>query len=86
MGIIGTAGHLNFRGICGGGFVSIDALSEMVNIGTLSAFILVAISIIVLRKTAPHIPRKFKCPVVILIALSVNYFYNLYTLYVCFPQ
>lgn len=52
-----------------GGFVSIDALSEMVNIGTLSAFILVAISIIVLRKTAPHIPRKFKCPAVPIIPI-----------------
>lgn len=52
-----------------GGFVSIDALSEMVNIGTLSAFILVAISIIVLRKTAPHIPRKFKCPAVPIITI-----------------
>jgi APA family basic amino acid/polyamine antiporter len=35
-----------------------------VNIGTLSAFIFLAISVIVLRRTQLDIKRRFKCPLV----------------------
>ena len=52
----------------------IDVLSDMVNIGTLSAFLLVAISLPIMRKRRPDLPRSFKMPgnpwVPILIALA----------------
>ena len=37
-------------------------LGELVNIGTLAAFVLVSIGIIVLRRTRPDLPRAFKVP------------------------
>lgn len=37
---------------------------EMCSIGTLLAFVLVCIAVIVLRKTEPNAPRPFKCPLV----------------------
>lgn len=45
-----------------GGSVPLSTLAEMVNIGTLSAFTIIAIGVIVLRKTQPDLPRKFRCP------------------------
>jgi APA family basic amino acid/polyamine antiporter len=45
-----------------GGSVPLDTLAEMVNIGTLSAFAIIALGVIVLRKTQPDLPRKFMCP------------------------
>ncbi|MGO4957893.1 amino acid permease [Luteococcus sp. Sow4_B9] len=44
------------------GFTPIGTLEEMVNIGTLSAFILVSIGIPVMRRTHPDLPRPFKVP------------------------
>ena len=44
------------------GFVPLDIIMELCNIGTLFAFILVSLGIMVLRKTMPNIERKFKCP------------------------
>ncbi len=44
------------------GFTPIDALEEMVNIGTLSAFVLVSLGVIVLRKKRPDLPRSFRVP------------------------
>ncbi|PEL95535.1 amino acid permease [Bacillus cereus] len=46
------------------GFTPISELAELVNIGTLSAFILICSSIIVLRKKRPDLERKFKTPFV----------------------
>ncbi len=43
-------------------FVPIDALAEMVSIGTLFAFVVVAIAIAVLRRTKPRMDRPFKTP------------------------
>ncbi len=43
-------------------FVPLVDLAELVNIGTLFAFILVAIGILVLRRTRPDLPRAFTCP------------------------
>ena len=43
-------------------FVPLVDLAELVNIGTLFAFILVAIGIVVLRRTRPDLPRAFTCP------------------------
>ena len=37
-------------------------LAELVNIGTLFAFVLVAVGIIVLRRTRPDLERAFRCP------------------------
>ncbi|SDY58424.1 amino acid permease [Thermoactinomyces sp. DSM 45892] len=47
-----------------GGVFKLDTLAEMVNIGTLFAFMLVCIGVLVLRKTEPDLPRKFKTPFV----------------------
>jgi APA family basic amino acid/polyamine antiporter len=43
-------------------FVPLTELAELVNIGTLFAFILVAIGVIVLRRTRPDLDRAFRCP------------------------
>ncbi|WP_313375572.1 amino acid permease [Chishuiella sp.] len=54
------------------GFVPIKELGHMVSIGTLFAFCLVCIGIIVMRKKMPNAERKFKVPFVPLIpALGV---------------
>ncbi|QIG44508.1 amino acid permease [Nocardioides anomalus] len=43
-------------------FVPIDTLAEMVSIGTLFAFLVVAIAVIVLRRTKPRMDRPFRTP------------------------
>ena len=48
-------------------FLPLSVIIELVNIGTLSAFIFLALSIIILRKQQPDIGRKFRCPLVPLI-------------------
>ncbi|GAB3662164.1 amino acid permease [Nocardioides korecus] len=50
-------------------FVPIDALAEMVSIGTLFAFVVVAIAVAVLRRTAPRMERPFKMPQVPLLPI-----------------
>ena len=44
------------------GFVPLDALAEMVSIGTLFAFFVVSIAVIVLRRTRPKMKRPFRVP------------------------
>ncbi|MFF8725976.1 amino acid permease [Streptomyces sp. NPDC015171] len=44
------------------GFTSLRTLGELVNIGTLFAFIVVAISVIILRRTRPDLHRAFRTP------------------------
>ncbi len=51
------------------GFVPVSDLGHMVSIGTLFAFSLVCIGIIVLRKTQPDLKRPFKTPFVPLIPI-----------------
>lgn len=46
------------------GFVPLEALAELVNIGTLFAFFLVSIGVLVLRRTRPDLPRAFRVPLV----------------------
>ncbi|GAA3040199.1 hypothetical protein GCM10020000_18390 [Streptomyces olivoverticillatus] len=46
------------------GFTSIDVLAELVNIGTLFAFVVVALGVIILRRTRPDLPRAFRTPFV----------------------
>jgi basic amino acid/polyamine antiporter, APA family len=43
-------------------FVPLTQLAELVNIGTLFAFVLVAIGVLVLRRTRPDLKRAFRCP------------------------
>jgi basic amino acid/polyamine antiporter, APA family len=42
----------------------LTTLGELVNIGTLAAFVLVSIGVLVLRRTQPDLPRAFKTPLV----------------------
>ncbi|MCH6229667.1 amino acid permease [Microbacterium sp. CFH 31415] len=44
------------------GFTPIGVLEQMVNIGTLSAFVLVAVGVIVLRRKRPDLTRAFRVP------------------------
>jgi APA family basic amino acid/polyamine antiporter len=44
------------------GLTPIGVLEEMVNIGTLSAFVLVSVGVIVLRRTRPDLKRGFRVP------------------------
>ncbi|MET0736240.1 MAG: amino acid permease [Microbacterium sp.] len=44
------------------GFTPVGVLEEMVNIGTLSAFVLVSVGVIVLRRKRPDLPRAFRVP------------------------
>lgn len=49
------------------GALPIGELAELVNIGTLCAFIVICASIIVLRRTRPDVPRSFRTPFVPLV-------------------
>ncbi|MFD5393772.1 amino acid permease [Streptomyces sp. NPDC127097] len=51
------------------GFTSIDELAELVNIGTLFAFVVVAVGVILLRRSRPDLPRSFRTPLVPLVPL-----------------
>jgi basic amino acid/polyamine antiporter, APA family len=44
------------------GLLPINFLAEMTSIGTLVAFLIVSIGVMVLRQTAPDLPRGFKVP------------------------
>ncbi|MDV7075805.1 amino acid permease [Gordonia amicalis] len=44
-------------------------LEEMVNIGTLFAFVLVCIGVVILRRTRPDLPRGFRVPLVPLVPI-----------------
>jgi basic amino acid/polyamine antiporter, APA family len=50
-------------------FVPLTTLADMVNIGTLFAFVLVSIGVIVLRRTQPDLPRAFRTPAVPLVPI-----------------
>ncbi|SDW02492.1 amino acid/polyamine/organocation transporter, APC superfamily [Marininema mesophilum] len=53
-----------------GGFVPLDRLAELVNIGTLAAFTLVSVGVLVLRKTQPNLKRPFRTPLVPFVPLA----------------
>ena len=54
------------------GFVDLTTLANLVSIGTLFAFVLVSIGVVVLRRTRPDLPRAFRTPAASLVAtLSV---------------
>ncbi|MER7660710.1 MULTISPECIES: amino acid permease [unclassified Streptomyces] len=44
------------------GFTSLEALAALVNIGTLFAFVIVALGVIVLRRSRPDLHRAFRTP------------------------
>ena len=44
-------------------------LGELVSIGTLLAFVIVSIGLIILRKKEPDAPRKFRTPLVPLVPI-----------------
>jgi len=44
------------------GFTQVEILEEMINIGTLSAFVLVSLAVVVLRCTRPDLPRAYRVP------------------------
>lgn len=50
-------------------FVPGDIVGDMTSIGTLFAFILVCIGVMILRKTNPELPRAFKTPLVPLVPI-----------------
>ena len=49
--------------------IPLDVLTELINIGTLAAFSLVSIAVIILRKKRPELHRAFRCPGVPVIPL-----------------
>jgi len=52
--------------------VPLNVLAELVNIGTLAAFSLVSVAVIILRKKRPDLHRAFRCPgVPVIPALAV---------------
>lgn len=50
------------------GFLPINIIAELCNLGTLFAFCVVAIGVMVLRKTEPNARRPFRCPGVSIVA------------------
>ncbi|WNM19516.1 amino acid permease [Flavobacterium capsici] len=64
------------------GFVPVSDLGHMVSIGTLLAFVLVCIGVLVMRKKMPDAPRSFKTPLVPFVPLAgvVVCFYLMYSL------
>jgi APA family basic amino acid/polyamine antiporter len=46
------------------GFLPLEALSKMTSLGTLFAFIVVALGVFILRFTEPNIKRSFTCPAI----------------------
>jgi APA family basic amino acid/polyamine antiporter len=56
-------------------FTPIGTLQNMVNIGTLLAFVIVCSAVLILRLRRPDVPRPFRCPLVYIVAplgIAVN--------------
>jgi APA family basic amino acid/polyamine antiporter len=51
------------------GFLPIDALLHLTNIGTLFAFVIVCAAVLIMRRTNPEAERPFRCPAVPLIPI-----------------
>jgi APA family basic amino acid/polyamine antiporter len=63
-----------------GSVTPIDDIGKMVNIGTLLAFVIVCVAILVLRNTNPSHPRPFKTPLVPLVPI-LGILFNGYMMY-----
>jgi APA family basic amino acid/polyamine antiporter len=62
---------------CFAAFAPIQIVGEMTSIGTLFAFVLVCIGIIVMRRTHPQLPRPFRTPfvpILPIVGVAVNLF------------
>lgn len=62
------------------GFVPLEIVAQMANIGTLTAFVVVAVGVLVLRKTKPDVPRPFKVPFSPYLPL-LSLFFSLYLIF-----
>src|SRR5262249_40225399 len=51
------------------GLTPISTLGTLVSIGTLMAFVIVSVGVIVLRRTRPDLPRPFRMPMVPLLPI-----------------
>ncbi|ACZ89441.1 amino acid permease [Streptosporangium roseum] len=51
------------------GLVPLSTIAELVNIGTLFAFVIVSIAVVILRRTRPDLPRSFRTPLVPLVPI-----------------
>ena len=54
---------------CLAGFLPIDALLHLTNIGTLFAFVIVCAAVLIMRYTNPDAERPFRCPLVPLVPI-----------------
>ncbi len=59
-----------FTAAAASGLLPLGLLGELVSIGTLIAFIVVCIGVLVLRRTRPDLPRPFRVPAVWPVALA----------------
>ncbi len=53
---------------CAAAFGPIRFLAEMVNIGTLMAFVMVCAAVLILRVRTPELKRPFRCPAIFIVA------------------
>lgn len=65
------------------GFTPIKTMGHMTSLGTLFAFMVVALAVLVLRKTKPNLERPFRCPAVNIVAplAIISCLYLIYTLF-----
>lgn len=52
------------------GFAPLQVIAELSNIGTLFAFVIVAVGVLILRKTEPTRHRPFRCPLIWVVGLG----------------
>jgi APA family basic amino acid/polyamine antiporter len=53
---------VGFAAMLAAGFLSLDALSDLANVGSLAAFALVCLTVIYLRRSEPNLIRPFRTP------------------------
>lgn len=53
----------------GAALIPLRILAELVNIGTLLAFVMVCLAVLIMRRTHPDAPRPFRCPFVPVVPL-----------------
>jgi APA family basic amino acid/polyamine antiporter len=64
-GLLVALGHDALTGVIMafiGGLIPLGDLAELTNMGTLGAFVVVCLGVIMLRRTHPELPRPFKTP------------------------
>jgi APA family basic amino acid/polyamine antiporter len=52
-----------------GGFLPLGILADLVSIGTLFAFVMVCLAVLIMRRKNPHLHRPFRCPAVPLVPI-----------------